>query len=145
MDRIRRTTDDRAPADPGRADDATEEIHLGAARTDPEDARAAGPLRSFWTRASAPRSPALVYAGVVSMALGFALTAFTWGRVAGVLSVPLQMPYVASGGLTAIGLVALGSALVATGTARRDAARREARMEELGAVLRAIREAVEER
>lgn len=105
--------------------------------------RPPGALRSLWTRLADPRSPALIYAGLVAIAAGFGLVAYTWGRVAGLLSVPLQLPYIASGGLTAIGLVALGSVLVTMGTSRREAVRQQARLDELAMVLRAIRETLD--
>jgi hypothetical protein len=104
------------------------------------DAISDAPWRSFWDRLVGPRSPAVTYLGVVLMALGFAITAFTWSKVAGLLAVPLQLPYLASGGLAALGLVVLGATFISLTSARRDAARRDARLEELAEVLKSIAE-----
>jgi hypothetical protein len=98
------------------------------------------PIGSRWNRWFGPGSTTLTYIGVISMAAGFALIAVTWGKVAGLLAIPLQLPYVASGGLTSVGLVVLGATLISVSAARRDAHKREARLEELSQILRSISE-----
>jgi hypothetical protein len=83
----------------------------------------------------APTSPALVYAGVVLIATGFAVLAFAWSRVAGTAIVALQLPFVVSGGFTGMGLVVIGVLLMYLGVKRRDAWQRERRLEALAAAL----------
>lgn len=51
---------------------------------------------------------ALLYVGIGLVVAGLALVAFTWGRVAGLDSVPLQLPLLVSGGLTSLCLVLIG-------------------------------------
>lgn len=58
---------------------------------------------------------ALVVAGFVAVLLG-------WRGVAGTLSVPVQLPYLVSSGLTGVCLVAFGSALAAIQSSRRQSA-----------------------
>lgn len=53
-----------------------------------------------------------LHAGVGLVVAGLALFVFTWGRVAGLTSVPLQLPYIVSGGLTGLALVLVGLTLV---------------------------------
>ncbi len=98
------------------------------------------PIGSTWNRWFGPQSTTLTYLGVISIAAGFALIAFTWGKVAGLLAIGLQLPYFASGGLTAVGLVVLGATLISVSATRRDAHKRETRLEELSQVLRSISE-----
>jgi cytochrome c biogenesis protein CcdA len=75
------------------------------------------------------------YVGVGLIALGFSLIAYTWGRVAGTLSVALQLPYVISGGLTGLALVVVGATVISVATKRRDAALRARQLDELAQVL----------
>ena len=86
----------------------------------------------------APESPALVYAGVAVVAFGFAVLAYTWGRVAGTLSIALQLPYIASGGFTGLAMIVLGALLISVATGRRDARARAEQLEELSEVLRRL-------
>jgi cytochrome c biogenesis protein CcdA len=86
----------------------------------------------------APESPVPVYVGVGLIALGFSLIAYTWGRVAGTLSVALQLPYVISGGLTGLALVVVGATVISVATKRRDAVLRARQLDELSEVLRLI-------
>lgn len=84
----------------------------------------------------APDAPTLVYAGVAIVAFGFALLAYTWGRVAGTLSIALQLPYIASGGFTGLALIVLGALLVSVAVGRRDARARADQLDELAEVVR---------
>ena len=92
-----------------------------------------------------PDSPVLVYAGVGLVAAGIALVGYTWLRVSGLLSVPLQLPYVASSGFTGVGFVVLGSLVVNIMVKRRDAALRAAQLEELSTLLAGISMAMDGR
>lgn len=85
------------------------------------------------------RARALIYAGVVTIILGFAVIAFAWARVAALTAVPLQLPYLVSGGLTGLGLVIVGVLLVNIQTKLADAARRDRQLQQLGEVLEQIR------
>ena len=80
-----------------------------------------------------------VWAGVVLCAAGFGLLVYTWGRVAGLLNVALQLPYVVSGGFTAIGLILVGLALVNIASKRQDAAERSRQLSELRELLSEMR------
>lgn len=55
---------------------------------------------------------ALMYGGIAAIVAGIGAFAYTWGQVAGETSVPLQLPYLVSGGLTGLALVLIGITLV---------------------------------
>ena len=90
-----------------------------------------------------PTSPALTWIGLGLAAIGFLVIVYAWGKVAALLDVSLQMPYVVSGGLTGLGLVMVGMTVVNVAARGRDAAERERQVEELLAVLRELRETLE--
>ncbi len=96
---------------------------------------------SAWSRISSlrPGSPVPTVFGVVLVAGGFGLIAYTWGRVAGLISVPLQLPYFVSGGLTGLGLILVGLTVINVAARRQDAAERSKQMEQLGSIFREIR------
>jgi hypothetical protein len=81
-----------------------------------------------------------VYAGVALIAVGLALVAYTWLRVADLASVPLQLPWVASGGFSGVGLVVIGALLVNVAVKRRESAERRRQIEELALLVAALRE-----
>ena len=103
------------------------------------------PLRRLARRMPSfdPTSPALTWIGLGIAALGFLVIALTWGKVAALLDVSLQMPYVVSGGLTGLGLVMVGMTVVHVAARKQDAAERTRQVEELQAVLRELRETLE--
>jgi hypothetical protein len=84
-----------------------------------------------------PTSNTAVYAGLALIVIGFAVLAWTWSRVAGTAIVALQLPYLASGGFSGLGLLVIGTLLIYLGVKRRDAWTRERRLEALAAALRA--------
>lgn len=88
------------------------------------------------------RSRSLLYAGVACIVAGFGVIAFVWGRVAALTAVPLQLPYLISGGLTAIGLLLVGILLINIQAKLADAVRRDRQIQQLGEVLDQIRAAV---
>ncbi|MCA1617198.1 MAG: hypothetical protein LC729_01820 [Acidobacteria bacterium] len=51
---------------------------------------------------------------------------------------PIQLPYLVSGGFTGLGVVAVGLTLIIVGTKRRDAAAREQRLRKLSSSLESI-------
>ena len=82
-----------------------------------------------------PDSLVLTYTGVVIVAVGFALIGLAWAKVAALLNVGLQMPYVVSAGFVGLGLVMVGLVLVNLAARRRDAAVRTRQLERLGSIL----------
>lgn len=105
-------------------DDSMERIERSFARTDPS-------------------SPALIWIGIVITALGFTAIAFAWGKVADIVEVSRQLPYVVSGGITGLSLVMVGMTVINVGSRRQDAAERARQFQELQAVLRELRETLE--
>ena len=85
-------------------------------------------------------SPTPVYVGVALIAAGLALLAYTWLRVADLASVPLQLPYVASGGFTGVGLVVVGCLAVNVTVKRRESAERRRQIQELALLVAALSE-----
>jgi hypothetical protein len=92
-----------------------------------------------------PASPVPVYVGVGVITLGTALVAYTWLRVSGLLSVPLQLPYVASSGFTGLGLVIVGALVTSLAAKRRDSDERRRQLEEVALLLDALSRALHER
>jgi hypothetical protein len=80
-----------------------------------------------------------IWAGVVLCALGFGLIVFTWGRVAALLDVSLQLPYIVSGGFTALALILVGLMVINIATKRQDAAERSRQLTELRELLAEMR------
>lgn len=81
----------------------------------------------------------LLYAGVASIVVGFALIGYVWGQVAGLTAVPLQLPYFASGGLASLGLIIVGVTLISIQTKLADAQRRDRQIAQLSELLDQIR------
>jgi hypothetical protein len=63
--------------------------------------------------------------GVAVVGLGFAVLAYGWGRIGGLASVALQLPYAISAGCGGLGLIVTGAAIVGIQAKRREAAARE--------------------
>jgi hypothetical protein len=85
-------------------------------------------------------SPAPVYAGVTLIAFGLALVGYTWLRVADLASVSLQLPWIASGGFSGVGLVVIGALLVNVSVKRRESAERRKQIAELALLVAALSE-----
>jgi hypothetical protein len=64
--------------------------------------------------------------GLLLTAAGFVLITIAWGKTAGEIDVPLQLPYVMSAGLTGLALVCVGITLVAIDVRVRDSNARQA-------------------
>ena len=91
-----------------------------------------------------PLSPVPTYAGIAIAAIGFALIAFAWSKVAGIAdNVALQMPYLVSGGLTGLGLVMVGVTIVNVAAKRRDSLLRQQQTELLADALHELRTALD--
>lgn len=80
-----------------------------------------------------------LYGGLAAVVVGLATLAWTWGRVAGLTTVPEQIPYVLSGGGVAIVAVLIGVRLLELHGRVQDAARRMAQLDELVAGLEELR------
>lgn len=64
--------------------------------------------------------------GLALTATGFILITVAWGKTAGEIDVPLQLPYVMSAGFSGLALVCLGVTFVAIDVRLRDSAARQA-------------------
>lgn len=79
--------------------------------------------------------PLLPYFGAALLIIGFGLIAVTWGRVAGLADVALQLPYIASGAFGGLGFIMCGIALLAATGARRDTRARQEKLTSLAQTL----------
>ena len=100
-------------------------------------------VRRFGAWLAAPDSRAIVYLGLGIVVLGFAVIAFTWSKVAATLSVALQLPYIASGGLIGLGLVVLGVGVLSIGVKRRENFGRVRQIEKLASTMESIQHIVD--
>ena len=83
--------------------------------------------------------------GMAVVGLGFAVLAYGWGRVGGLASVALQLPYAISAGCGGLGLIVLGAAVVGIQAKRREAAAREEVVLELRRVVAELERLARER
>lgn len=86
-----------------------------------------------------PVPPTMTYIGIAVAAAGFAVIMFSWGKVAALTSVPLQMPYLMSGGLTGLGLILVGLTLVNVNAKRQDTSARERQLGQVREVMAEIK------
>jgi hypothetical protein len=89
-----------------------------------------------------PTSPVPIFVGIGVTIVGFLLITFAWAQISGEEFVPLQMPYLVSGGLTGIGLILVGMALAAVQSQRIEGAARAQQIERVAASVAALREAL---
>lgn len=66
-----------------------------------------------------------VWLGLALVAAGFVSIFYSWGKVAGVLNVAQQMPYLVSGGITGLALVIVGVTAVDVAVRRQDSHERK--------------------
>ena len=99
-------------------------------------------IRRIGAWLASPDSRAVVYLGLIVVVVGFALIAFTWSKIAATLSVPLQIPYIASGGFVGLGLIVVGVAIMSIGVKRRENFGRVRRLEKLSATMESINESL---
>jgi NADH:ubiquinone oxidoreductase subunit 6 (subunit J) len=83
-------------------------------------------------------SPTIVYAGVVVILIGFVLILFAWARVAGLDSVPQQLPYVLSGGIVGLGLILCGLTAVNVGALHAAEAERARQLDRLANLVETL-------
>jgi hypothetical protein len=84
-----------------------------------------------------------VWVGLFIAAAGFGLIAFTWSKVAALINVALQLPYMLSGGFVGLGLVMLGLLVVNLAVKRKEAFDRHRQLEEVREALVRLRQAIE--
>lgn len=104
--------------------------------------RSRSKLRRFGAWLASPDSTALIYVGLAIAMAGFGLLAFTWSKVAGTLSVALQLPYIASGGFVGVGLVVFGVVTANIAVKRRDNFARVRELQKLSATMESIETAI---
>lgn len=82
------------------------------------------------------------YVGVVVTAVGFALIALAWAKIAALTDVALQLPYLVSAGLTGLALVMVGLIVINIAAKRQDAAERARQMQALNESLSELAAAI---
>lgn len=108
----------------------------------PAARRPSGPARLL---ASARAVPGMgTWIGLGLSVLGVVVLVYGWGKVAGLTSVALQLPYVASAGVGGLALVALGLTIVNVAAKQAEAAERTRQLGELRDLLAELRRTVEE-
>jgi hypothetical protein len=83
-----------------------------------------------------PASHLPTYAGVAVAMIGFAMIGVGWAKVAGLVDVWRQMPYLLSAGLPGLGLVMTGLVVINVSARRQDAAARARQTATLTEALR---------
>ncbi|MDQ1697613.1 MAG: hypothetical protein QOJ03_2966 [Frankiaceae bacterium] len=90
-----------------------------------------------------PASHLPTYAGVVIALIGFALIGVGWAKVAGLIDVWRQMPYLLSAGLPGLGLVMTGLVIINVSARRQDAAARARQTATLTEALRDLQRSLD--
>jgi hypothetical protein len=98
---------------------------------------------SWLQRMRSRRGPLLVYIGLATCAIGFALIAVSWGEVAGKLNVAVQIPYVVSAGFTGIGLIVVGAMIVNIAVRQIETGKREAQTAQMVAAMQDLQTVIE--
>ena len=92
-----------------------------------------------------PTSPAVIWIGLALAGIGFVLIGIAWAQVAGETQVYLQLPYLASAGLTGLGLIMVGMTVINIAAKRRDAVERERQIDQLVSILEEVQTVLTER
>ena len=87
-----------------------------------------------------PVGPLLTYVGIALVVAGFGILLFTWGEVAGLASVALQMPYLVSGGLVGVGVVLTGLTTLFLSAHAQDVVTRDREFAQLQQTLAGIKQ-----
>jgi len=90
-----------------------------------------------------PASTIPTYVGVAVALVGFALIAIGWAKVAGLVDVWRQMPYLLSAGLPGLGLVMTGLVIINVSARRQDAAARARQTAMLAEALRDLQRSLD--
>jgi hypothetical protein len=110
---------------------------------DPLTGRAARSRWRFLRLITDPASLIPTFVGVVVAAAGFALIGYAWAKVAGLVDVWKQMPYVVSAGLPGLGLVMTGLVIVNVSARRQDGAARARQMATLTEAMRDLQQSLD--
>lgn len=110
---------------------------------DPLAGRAARSRWRFLRLITDPASLIPTFVGVVVAAVGFALIGYAWAKVAGLVDVWKQMPYVVSAGLPGLGLVMTGLVIVNVSARRQDGAARARQMATLTEAMRDLQQSLD--
>ena len=118
---------------------------LGRRRnTDPLDGLESGRRRSRLQLLFDPASHVPTYLGVVITLIGFALIGYAWVKVAALVDVWRQMPYVVSAGLPGLALVMTGLVLINISARRQDGAARARQTATLAEALADLRRSLDQ-
>lgn len=123
----------------GRPDSPPDEVGSGS-RPVGDDA----PVRSRLQAITDPSSHIPTYGGILAVLAGFGLIALAWARVAGLVDVWKQMPYLVSAGLPGLGLIMTGLLVINIAAKRQDAAVRGRQMETLTEALRDLKRSLDQ-
>ena len=115
-----------------------------AARMEAKESRARSRIRRIAGWFVSPDSRAVIYLGLLVIVAGFVAIVYTWTKVSTTLSVGLQLPYLASGGLIGLGLVVVGVGVISIGVKRRDNFGRLLQIQRLATTMESIEKAVTE-
>ena len=91
-----------------------------------------------------PASLVPTYVGVLLTLIGFGLIAIAWAKVAGLVDVWKQMPYLLSAGLPGLGLVMTGLVTINISARRQDSAQRARQMATLTEALRDLQRSIDQ-
>jgi len=100
-------------------------------------------LQSVLRLLTDPASLIPTYIGVVVALAGFGLIAYSWAKVAGLVDVWRQMPYLVSAGLPGLGLILTGLVIVNVSARRQDSAARERQMATLTEAMRDLQRSLD--
>ena len=100
-------------------------------------------LHSVLRQLSDPASLVPTYIGVVVALAGFALIGYSWAKVAGLVDVWRQMPYLVSAGLPGLGLILTGLVIINVSARRQDSAARDRQMATLTEAMRDLQRALD--
>jgi hypothetical protein len=117
--------------------DPIDSIGSTQSSTDPIGFERTSP-RSRWRLLTDPASMLPTYVGVAVAAVGFVLLGVAWAKVAGLVDVWKQMPYLLSAGLPGLGLVMVGLVIINVSARRQDGAARARQMATLTEALREL-------
>jgi hypothetical protein len=91
-----------------------------------------------------PASVVPTYIGIAITLLGFALIGYAWVKVAALVDVWRQMPYVVSAGLPGLGLVMTGLVVINVSARRQDGAARARQMATLAEALHELQTSIDQ-
>jgi hypothetical protein len=90
-----------------------------------------------------PASLLPTYFGVIVGLIGFALIGYSWAKIAGLIDVWKQMPYLVSAALPGLGLVMTGLVIVNVSARRQDGAERARQMATLTEAMRDLQRSLD--